>query len=196
MLCKNQVNCPCYPTWGTFFGASEANGSRASKVTIQGEIVVPGKDKRSKDKILHQSVKWQLIMHKHNLQNPEYILLRNFDFLWKSPKWSVALGYLTKTFAKKRTKRHIFPCLNISCCWQQLIISMISKIKLMMFQIDNLDELKYKRDFVHTTPVIHQNKSKDMICSLVNIHRFPQLISRANYSSLETILKWDKFHKE
>lgn len=35
-----------------------------------------------------------------------------------------ALRFLTKTFPQERTKRHIFPSLDISCCLHQILISM------------------------------------------------------------------------
>lgn len=81
----------------------------------------------------------------------------------------------------------------ISLAVKQVLINMSSKIK------TNKECGNETESSMHTTPVIHQHKPKDMICSLIYIYRLSKFVSRTNYSSLEAIqwtnnrwIRWEK----
>ena len=59
------------------------------------------------------------------------------------------------------------------------------KLALLVEHCNVTKEREREIELETTTPVIQQNKSKDVILSIVNIHRFSQFISRFNISSLQ-----------
>lgn len=90
----------------TCSGALQVNGSRASIVTIHGEIVVP-------------------VFHHHNPKSKVSIddtsrnnfCIKNTQVLTNCGKVNCCkVSGHTKALPKERSQRYVFPLLNVSCC--------------------------------------------------------------------------------
>lgn len=184
-------------------GASQANGWRASNVTIQGDIVVPKKLVKRKRPCMRSCRLESLVKASKIISewNNFQILNPNF-FPWIQEMCNKIL-FLTKTLSKERPKRDIFPCLYISSCRNQLLINMAA---LNFKQAKNIKTEAWKesiplQSFINTTPKIWSAAS---LTSIGFPNSFPGPITAACQNSQKTAIKmshysepwWNPWHNQ